>query len=79
MPILLAALSVNQRLPSGPLAMPMGALAAVGIVLAGEKADDDVTNESIAFAPFSVNQRFPSGPFVMPYGPAPEAVANSPR
>ena len=63
----LAAPSVNQRLPSGPAAMPSGALLAVVPV------ENSVTAPAGVIRPIwlptsSVNQRLPSGPAAMPYG-----------
>ena len=57
---------MNQRLPSGPAAMPPGALSAVGI-------GNSVTTPAVVIRPIllpsaSVNQRLPSGPAAMPDG-----------
>src|SRR6202022_1958484 len=58
--------SVNQRLPSGPAAMPCGALVAVGTRYS-VKTPAVVTRAAL-FPLFSVNQRFPSCPAAMPCG-----------
>src|SRR4051812_22009593 len=64
-PILLAWLSENQRLPSGPSVIRAGWLLAVGTV-------NSVTvppgkfNLPILFADCSVNHKLPSGPTVRP-------------
>src|SRR5258707_1344500 len=70
-PILLAVvlLSVNQRLPSGPLAMPMGTLPPVGM-------GNSVTVPAGGIRPMvllvvSVNQRLPPGPLAMLWAVAP--------
>ncbi len=65
-PIRLPAPSVNQRLPSGPAAMPSGWLPAVG-------TENSVTAPAVVIRPirspsYSVNQRFPSGPAAIPPG-----------
>src|SRR5262249_12727235 len=61
------ALSTNQRLPSGPLVIPFGLLAEVGIVYSASSVPA-VENLAILFAPASVTQRLPSGPVTMPVG-----------
>ncbi len=66
LPILLLKNSVNQRLPSGPVAIRAGPLPAVGIV-------NSVIAPTVVILPIlllstSVNQRAPSGPEVMPSG-----------
>ncbi len=65
-PILLPTVSVNQRLPSGPAAMPAGPLPAVGL-------RNSVTSPPGVMRPIrlpvnSVNQRLPSGPAAMACG-----------
>src|SRR5690242_8426200 len=65
---LLLPYSANQRLPSGPAAMPSGCELAV------VRADDSVKAwvvgliRPILLPTYSVNQRLPSGPAAMPYG-----------
>jgi hypothetical protein len=61
---LLAPFSVNQRFPSGPLAIDRGSLPAVGI-------ENSVTTPESVMRPIlpalsSVNQMFPSGPAAIP-------------
>ncbi len=74
-PILLALLSVNQRLPSDPAAMAFGPLAA--------PIENSVMTPAVVIRPIllpllSVNQRFPSGPAAMPYGKLPAVgIVNS--
>ncbi len=66
-PILLVAVSVNHRLPSGPAVMPTGPLLAVGV--GNSVILPLVVMRPIRFVAFSVNHRLPSGPAVMPKGP----------
>ncbi len=65
-PILLVAVSVNHRLPSGPAVMPTGPLLAVGV--GNSVILPLVVMRPIRFVAFSVNHRLPSGPAVMPAG-----------
>src|SRR6478736_2319963 len=75
-PILLPANSVNQRLLSGPTAMPVGLLAAVGTP--NSVMTPAGVMRPIALAVCSVNQRLPSGPATMYCGLAPPVgMANS--
>src|SRR5260370_26462586 len=65
-PILEASCSTNQRLPSGPAAIPPGKLLAVG-------TENSVTAPAVLIPPIllpfsSVNQRLPSGPAAIPFG-----------
>src|SRR5205809_52725 len=65
-PILLPACSVNQRLPSGPAAIPIGLLAV--------ETENSVNVPLGLMRPIllpsnSVNQRLPSGPAAIPIGP----------
>ena len=64
-PIVLAPVSVNQRLPSGPAVIPSGRRWRSGMV---NKLIACVVGLiiPIALAPGSVNQRLPSGPVVIP-------------
>src|SRR6478672_7263435 len=64
---LLALDSVNQRLPSGPGAMPSAPLLAVG--MAYSVTTPEVVTLATLFAPCSVNQRLPSGPGAIATGP----------
>ncbi len=62
-PIWLPSISVNQRLPSGPVVIPPGSEAAVG-------TGNSVTTPAVVIRPMllptsSVNQRLPSGPAVI--------------
>ena len=66
-PILLAFCSVNQRLQSGPMVTPCGALPAVGTAYS-VKTPLMVTDATLLVCS-SWNQRFPSGPAVMIRGP----------
>ena len=60
LPILFAVdRSVNQRLPSGPAAMPSGLLSAGS---AYSVIVPEVVILPILFVPYSVNHRLPSGP-----------------
>ena len=65
-PIWLPSDSVNQRLPSGPAAIPAGMLLAVGS--ANSVMMPAVVIRPIWLLPASANQRLPSGPAVMPTG-----------
>src|SRR5436309_942562 len=74
-PMLFPPSSTNQRLPSGPAAIALGTLLAVGM-------ENSVTApvgviRPILFPPSSVNQRAPSGPAVMPSGPLSMESENS--
>ena len=65
--------SVNQRLPSGPAAIPAGPL--FGVM----PAENSVTTPAgvirpIRFPLYSVNQRLPSGPAAIPAGPLPAVM-----
>src|SRR5215469_16897467 len=62
---LFAPKSVNHKLPSGPAAIPPGAVVVGGAY--SVNAPDVVTLATLS-APDSVNQRLPSGPVVMPFG-----------
>src|SRR5262249_14225635 len=69
-------LSVNQRLPSGPVTIPAGVLVAVMPVLYS------VTTPCVVMLPTrspvnSVNQRLPSGPAVIAWGRAESLGRNS--
>src|SRR4051794_2805402 len=72
--------SVNQRLPSAPMVIPVGPRSAVkpGV----RPATNSVPAPSVVIRPMapgltpSVNHRAPSGPLVIPSGPRP-AVVNS--
>src|SRR5437773_1870453 len=59
-------LSVNQRLPSGPAAIPDGTL-----ILGSMKLDTAPASviRPIELLPLLVNQRLPSGPAAIPRGP----------
>jgi len=75
-PILLALRSVNQSLPSNPLAMPLGVPDIVGIgnwVMVGPLG----VTRPIVLASGSVNHRLPSGPATMSNGPNPKSVVSS--
>ena len=61
------ACSVNQRLPSGPGAIPSGEELLVRPVVNSVIAPVGVIRPIAGFA-FSVNQRLPSGPATMPVG-----------
>src|SRR5262249_31072080 len=63
LPILLPLCSANQRFPSGPAAMPIGQLPAVGILYSVKTPA--VVTFPILFPLHSVNQRLPSAPEVM--------------
>src|SRR2546421_341999 len=66
-PILLPLSSVNQRLPSGPAAIPYGELLVVGT---GNSVMVPLGLMRPILLPLSsVNQRLPSGPAVIPVGP----------
>ena len=67
LPILSVFVSVNQRLPSGPVVMPAGPALPVMPVENSVTVPDGVILP-ILFAPYSVNQTFPSGPAVIPNG-----------
>src|SRR5215218_4455379 len=67
-PILFVAVSVNQRLLSGPVTIPTGPLWGVG--MANSVTTPAVVIRPILFATTSVNHRFPSGPGVIETGPA---------
>ena len=68
LPIFEAPYSVNQRLPSGPTAMPLGSLA---VFESGNSVSTPaVVIRPIFPAPYSVNQRLPSGPVTMLSGSA---------
>ena len=77
-PIWCVAPSVNQRLPSGPAAIPRGPLKAVGIV-------NSVTAPAVVIRPIllvlpplnSTNQRLSSGPNAKPKEPLIEGMGNS--
>ncbi|MGO9000080.1 MAG: hypothetical protein ACLQVI_42680 [Polyangiaceae bacterium] len=58
---------VNQRLPSGPTAMPWGC-SSFGIAYSIGTAPGVVAIFATLFAPCSTNQTFPSGPATMPAG-----------
>src|SRR5579884_2790004 len=58
--------SVNQRLPSGPAAIPSGKLWSVGI--ANSVTVPEGVMRPILLPLDSVNQRLPSGPLVIPTG-----------
>src|SRR5580765_2213507 len=68
-PILLPALSVNHRLPSGPDVMSKGADAAVGT--RNSVMTPPVVMRPILLPDSSVNQRFPSVAAAMPSGSLP--------
>jgi hypothetical protein len=75
-PIRLPVLSVNQRLPSGPVVMLDGAPYAVGTVNSVTTPEGVI--RPIRLPRYSVNQRLPSGPEVMPLGaPSTVGTANS--
>ena len=59
---------MNQRLPSGPAAMPIGPLPAVMPLLNSVTAPAGVMRP-MRLPLCSVNQRLPSGPAAMPVGP----------
>ncbi len=66
-PIRLPSNSVNQRLPSGPAAIPVGRAAG------GDAGGNSVTTPAGVIRPIrlpenSVNQRLPSGPAAIPCG-----------
>ena len=63
-PILLALISVNHSLPSGPGAMPKGALVAVGT--GNSVMAPAGVMRPIWLPSYSVNHRLPSGPGAMP-------------
>ncbi len=65
-PILFPSVSVNQRLPSGPVAMPSGWPGAVGI--GNSVITPAVVMRPILLPSCSVNQMLPSGPTVMVSG-----------
>src|ERR1700686_1284055 len=65
-PILFALLSVNQRLPSKPAVIDLGALFAV--VVANSVIVPAVVIRPILLAPCSANHSAPSTPAVMPKG-----------
>src|SRR5271166_6527092 len=69
--------SVNHRLPSGPDAMFVGALLAVGIGYSVKTPA--VVSLVTILRPFSTNHRLPSGPVVIPYarGAGPAGIGNS--
>src|SRR5579864_8385606 len=68
-PTLLALVSVNQRLPSGPATMQNAPLQAVGIGYAVIAPPVVIWSMSLpGRGPFSVNHRLPSGPAVIPPG-----------
>src|ERR1700674_5824989 len=58
--------STNQRLPSGPVTIPRGALSAVG--MANSVRVPAGVMRAILLEEASVNQRLPSGPDVMRSG-----------
>src|SRR5271166_4101563 len=70
-PIVCPSSSVNQRLPSGPAVMLIGALLAVGMansVMMPPGVMRPILLPNTGFS--SVNQRLPSGPAVIPVGVA---------
>src|SRR5262245_14145619 len=68
-PILLPTCSVNQIAPSGPAAMPEGALLAVGAT--NSVIEPAVVIRPILLPTFSVNHRLPSGPDAIANGKLP--------
>src|SRR5450756_2176135 len=74
-PILLALASVNQTLPSGPPAIPLGKLPAVAIEYS--VATPAGVMLPIRLLAVSVNQRLPSAPLAMPRGFPPDGVEYS--
>ena len=73
-----APLSVSQRLPSAPRAMPLGDEAADGTGYSLRTARAVLILPTLP-VPLSVNQRLPSGPPAMPHGVAPAMAAESVR
>src|SRR5205085_2904826 len=69
LPIALLACAVNQRLPSGPAAIPTGSSRAAGTV--NSLNVPLVVIRPILLVPDSVNQSLPSGPAVIPTGAVP--------
>ncbi len=59
--------SANNRLPSGPAAMPEGLELAVGMANSVMASVVGLIIPML-FAPYSVNQRSPSGPTAIPVG-----------
>src|SRR5450759_1111292 len=74
-PILLALASVNQTLPSGPPAIPLGKLPAVAIEYS--VATPAGVMLPIRLPAVSVNQRLPSAPLAMPRAFPPDGVEYS--
>src|SRR5436190_746718 len=62
----LAVISVNHRMPSGPAAIPVGPLCLAG--RGNSVMTPAVVIRPTLLAPISVNHRFPSGPAVIPVG-----------
>src|SRR3954469_2212625 len=78
LPILFAADSVNQRLPSDPTAMLVGCEEGVGTVtVLTTWSGSDGLMLPILLAPVSVNQRRPPGPETIPLGFEPGLTGNS--
>ena len=75
LPILLALDSVNQRLPSGPAAMPSGPLRSVGTEYWVIVPEGVILPILLALG--SVNQRLPSGPAAIMKEPAAVLKKNS--
>ena len=59
--------SVNQRLPSGPVTIAYGL--APGVGTGNSVITPAVVARAMLLPPYSVNQRLPSGPVVSPEGP----------
>src|SRR5260221_8553300 len=77
-PIAFPEFSVNQRLPSGPLAIPSGWLLAIGTGNSVMVPVGVILPTLFALALLSVNQRLPSGPLAMLKGSlAAVGMANS--
>ena len=76
-PTWLPVISTNQRLPSGPDAMPAGLMSAGDTLNSVMVFGADGRMRAMLPESNSVNQRFPSGPAVMPAGPLPGEARNS--